>query len=196
MHFHHLNRNAGQSRRLALLTLTAGLLGLGMTACSAPQNRGAAKSYRIESRMPDEGGRPGSADLVVATEEAVEGIASVESIRKNEGKTVVVLDRVENRTSDPSARFQIYLARIRALLNQSGAKQDISFVETRNKAEEIKAREGVASERTGRLAPKYALSGTFYDLPRGGTNFYLLTFQLVDLRNDVIEWEGSYEVKL
>ena len=196
MHVNDLNRNAARSRRFTLLALTLGLVGLSLTGCSAPQNRGAAKSYRIESRMPDEGGRPGSADLVVATEQAVEGIASVESIRQNENKTVVVLDRVENRTSDPSAQFQIYLARIRALLNQSGAKKDISFVENRDKAAAIKAREGVERERTDRLDPKYALSGTFYDLPRGGTNYYLLTFQLVDLRNDIIEWEGSYEVKL
>ena len=44
----------------------------------------------------------------------------------------------------------------------------------------------------------------FFDMPRGGTNYYLISFQLVQLRDaaggpdegaGVIVWEGDYEVK-
>ena len=50
----------------------------------------------------------------------------------------------------------------------------------------------------------YVLTCEVYDLPRGGTNYYLLNYQLVQLRDAVtgpdvgsgaIVWENSYEVK-
>lgn len=176
------------------LTLTA----LTLTACdTTPKNQGRAKSHRIESRLPSEGSQIGSADLVTATDKAVAGIANVPQVRQDAGgPTFIVMDRVENQTSDPSANFQIYLARIRALLNQSGARQNLAFVETRSKAEGVLAREGIPADQSARTRPKYALTGTFYDMPRGGTNYYLLTFQLMDLGNAQVVWEDSYEVKL
>ena len=39
------------------------------------------------------------------------------------------------------------------------------------------------------------LKGVFYDAPAGGTNTYLLTFQLVRFSDGEIVWEDSYEVK-
>jgi len=165
-----------------------------LTACG-PTNEGFEKQERIESRKE---AQPvlGSADLTTATDQAVASIANVAEIRAAEGRTVIVMDTVTNRTSDPSADFQIYLARMRALLNQSGQKRDLVFVETRHKAEQIKAREGFPEGATARTLPNYAMTATFYDMPRGKTNYYLLTFQLVDLTNDLITWEDSYEVKL
>lgn len=168
-----------------------------LTACdTTPKNEGQPKGYRPESRLPSEGSALGSGDLLVASERAVVGISDVPEIKQAGMQTVIVMDRVENKTSDPSASYDIYLARIRALLNQSGARRNLIFVETRAKAEDIKAREGIPVTQSARQRPRYALTATFYDMPRGGTNFHLLTFQLMDLTNDIIAWEGSYEVKL
>lgn len=178
------------------LTIAACLAAAALTACSAPKNEGAPKSYRIESRLPEEGSALGSSNLVVATEKAVTGIAALPAIRSSEGTTFIVMDRVENQTSDPSANFQIYLARIRAMLNQSGARQNMAFIESRAKAEGVLGREGVPADQTARTRPRYALTGTFYDMPRGRTNYHLLTFQLMDLGTSQIVWEDSYEVKL
>jgi len=179
--------------RFALIILAAVLL----AGCDAtPKNEGEARSYRLETRDPGAGPNLGSADLVVASEKAVAGIADVPAIKQAGGKTIIVMDRVENQTSDPSANFQIYLARIRTYLNNSGAKKDLAFIETRTKAEAIKKREGIPTQDSARIRPEYALTGTFYDMPRARSNYYLLTFQLVDLTNDLIVWEDSYEVKL
>lgn len=168
-----------------------------MVGCdTTPRNEGRKDTPRIDSRQAGEGTRLGSQDLTVASEKAVVGIANLPAIKSAEGRTVIVMDRVANRTSDPSQNFQIYLARIRALLNQSGAKHDLVFVETRTVAEDIKAREGIAAGPQNRTPPRYALAGTFYDLPRARTNYHLLTFQLVDLTSDEITWEDQYEVKL
>ena len=183
------------SKRLVILS------GLGLAAAVAvgcditPKNEGVPKSERIESRGHDEGAELGSADLLVASDEATAGIAAVPEIGKGaQGRTVIVMDRVDNKTSDPSANFQIYLARIRATLNQSGAKRNLVFVENRAKTEGIKDREGITE--SARTKPRFALTGTFYDMPRARTNYHLLTFELVDLTNDQVVWEGKYEVKL
>lgn len=179
------------------LAVAAMLLG-GLTACdTTPKNEGHPKDFRVESRLPSEGSSLGSGNLINATDAAVAGIANVPEIKQAGVRTVIVMDRVDtSKMSDPSANYDIFLARIRASLNQSGAAQDIVFVETRDKAEAIKLREGIPKDQSGRTRPRYALTGTFYDLPRGKTNYYFLSFVLMDLTNDVIAWEGSYEVKL
>lgn len=190
-HTPHMTPRIPLTALLASAVLTVGLIG-----CTTPRDEGTPKSHRLESRLPSEGTRLGSADLVVASQQAVEGIADVPEIREAEGRTIIVMDRVGNETSDRSTNFQIYLARIRANLNQSGAGHDLAFVETRTRAEQIKQREGIPEGEASRNRPNYALTGVFYDMPRGGTNYYLLTFQLVDLSDDIVIWEDSYEVKL
>lgn len=183
--------------RHALRMLVAALAVTGALGCEGPKNEGKAGSFRVESRLPSEGSALGSGNLTVATERAVEGIIHAAHFQPHaDGGTVVVMDRVENLTSDPSADFQIYLARIRALLNQSGGHHGLLFVETRSKAEAIRRREGYPNEASFRQMPDYALTATFHDMPRGSTNYHLLTFQMVDLNDDVIVWEGHYEVKL
>ncbi len=169
----------------------------GLIAAGCARNQGAAKSRRIETRAGEDSWRLGSDNLVEASDAAVQRIAALPDLKRGpDGRTVVVLDRVENKTSDQSTDFQIFLARIRALLNESGARERLVFVETRHKAERIRQREGIADSATDRLRPQYALTATFNDLARKTGSYYLLTFQMVDLANDLIAWEGSYEVKL
>lgn len=174
---------------LAMTVVIATVVGCG------PTNRGVEKEQRIERRV-GEGSRLGSADLAAATDEMIASIAQVPEIRNNDKRTVIVIDRVENRTSRSAEQFQIYLARLRAMMNQSGLKRDIVFVEDRAKAERIKQREGYPADATARTLPTRAITATFYDMPRARSNYYLLTFQLIDLSNDLITWEDSYEVKL
>ncbi len=160
-------------------------------------NQGTAKRQRVESREGDKSWRLSSDNLVESTDAAVAGIAGLSNlVRGEDGRAVIVLDRVENRTTDQSTDFQIHLARIRAMLNQSGAKENLVFIETRYKAEGIRQREGIPDSATQRTRPRYALTATFSDLPRRKGVFYLLAFQLVDLTNDIIAWEDSYEVRL
>ncbi|MFA7236450.1 MAG: hypothetical protein WC058_06270 [Phycisphaeraceae bacterium] len=169
---------------------------VGLLVVGCETNKGMEKEERIDTRKAD-GGQIGSADLTAATEKVVESIANVPAIHQAGERVVIVMDQVTNETlSDPSANFQIYLARIRALLNQSGQTKNLMFVETRVKSEQIKQREGYPAAATARTLPRYALTAAFYDLPRGRSNYYLLTFQLFDLTNDAIVWENSYEVKL
>lgn len=176
--------------RMMTVTCFAGLLLLG--GCkSEPKSR----AEEVETRKGDMGTGLSSADLTNATDMAVEKIASLPEIRQAGGRTVIVMDTVLNRTSDPSADFRIFLARIRAALNESGATENLVFVESRQTAEAIRAREG-QGVATQRALPQYALHSTFYDMPRGRTNYYLLEFNLINLTNDLITPAGKYEVKI
>lgn len=176
------------------LGVVFGLIGGVLLGC-APKNEGVKREERIERRV-GEGAQLGSADLAAATDKMIASIARVPEIRDRENKTVIVLDRVENRTSMPAEQYQIFLARLRAMMNQSGLRQDIVFIENRDKAERIKRAEDYPTDESARTMPSHAISATFYDMPRGPSNYYLLTFQLFDLSNDQIVWEDSYEVKL
>ena len=129
-------------------------------------------------------------------------IASLSEIRKSEDRTLVVMGRVSNKTSNPNRDFSIYLARIRANLNRSGAKRNIGFVESRSDMIAEREREFGTPERSpGAPAPEfrskanYVLKGVFYDSKMGRGTTYLMTFQLTSLHSGDIVWEGSYEVK-
>ncbi len=185
--------------KTTLTTLFFTLAAITLIGCeSAPRNQGAAKSYRLESRLPGDGPNLGSADLVNASDKMTTVIANrlAELKQLQANKIVIVMDQVENKTSDPSARLDIFLARIRVQLNKSGARKNMIFVETRRQAEAVKQREGIPPADSKRTRPEYALKAIFYDLPRGRTNYHLLTFQLMDLRDDTLVVEDQYEVKL
>ena len=193
MHAPNSNQLELMMNRTATLLIAA--MTLFVLAGCADKNKGYSHGQRLERR---DGDAPtlGSADLVAASDAVATKIANRADIRSLDHRTVIVMDTVTNRTSDPSADFQIYLARIRALLNESSASNVVVFVESRAKAEQIKAREGYPADASRRTLPQYALTATFYDLPQKSGKYYLLTFQLVDLGNDLVQWEGSYEVKL
>lgn len=148
-----------------------------------------------------------SKDLVTATDAMVQSIASRPEFREAPYRITIVMDDVVNNTSMPGRDFEIYLARIRAHLNESGARYNLAFVLEKAKMEQIRRKEGLepppagSAGADGRDADRfkskadYVLRGEFYDMPNAGTNFYLLTFQIVDLHDGEIVWEGSYEVK-
>jgi hypothetical protein len=172
-----------------------GLAGLALLAGCAQENRGVDKERRLESRVGD-GTRLGSADLAAATDAMVGSIAQVPAIREAGERVVIVLDEVDNKTRMRSQEFDAFLGRLRALLNQSDVRRDLVFVGDRSKTERIKSREGYPVEQSARTLPKYALTGTAYEVRRASRSYYLLTFQMVDLATDIITWEDSYELKL
>ncbi len=184
------------------------LLGV-VAACNSPaKNRGWSTTKDLDRRDPSEPGLA-SKDLTTATDSMVQSIARHPDFRNAKYRTIVVMSRIRNRTSQPNKDFDIYLARIRVNLNRSGARKNIGFVESRSNVEAERAREGIGGRTESEFedpdAPaggsgysskaRYVLKGVFYDAPAGGTNTYLLTFQLVRFSDGEIVWEDSYEVK-
>lgn len=184
-----------------------------LVAChTPPQNRGTS-GYRMDptSEAPSELGvmAPRSADLISATDQMARDIARRLDIVNRNSPPRIFVGQIENRTSMPNTDYQVFLARLRAQLNASGVREGLEFVRERGFIEQQRTREygGKDPDSTAMAYESradYVLTCEIYDLPRGGTNYYLLNYQLVQLRDaatgpdigaGAIVWENSYEVK-
>ncbi len=182
------------NRQSTLASLAAGIALFALGACeTTPTDYGRTTTRPVDQRMSSERGLA-SKDLISATDNMTQSIASMPEFRDAPYRVQIVMDRVQNRTNMPAREFDIYLARIRANLNQSGARYNIGFVENRSSLEAVREREGVPQVAYQTKAD-YTLKAVFYDLPNRKSEYYLLTFQIVDLHDGQIVWEGSYEVK-
>lgn len=184
-----------------------------LTACnSPPQNRGTS-GMRMDptSDAPSELGSRTlrSQDLVTATDRMAQDIASRLDVTNRQSPPKIFVGKIENKTSGRNQNYQVFLARLRSQLNASGARTGLEFIREREFIETQRDREyggkDAASTATAyQSRADYVLTCEIYDLPSGGTNYYLLDYQLVQLRDassgpDVgagaIVWENSYEVK-
>jgi PBP1b-binding outer membrane lipoprotein LpoB len=172
------------------------LLAIAGCQTSAPADYGRTTTVPTDQRQSYERGLA-SKDLTAATDDMVRSIAAKPEIRDSPYRVQIVMADVVNNTSMPARNFDIYLARIRALLNQTDSRYNIGFVTEKARIEQLRRSEGLDPAGGSSYASKadYALQGEFYDLPNQGSNYYLLTFQIVDLNDAEIYWENSYEVK-
>lgn len=202
--------------RVRPLAVSASLLAclLWMTGCeSTPKNQGSSGG-RMDptSDAPSEANSQDlrSADLVAATDRMAEDIARRLDINNRSSPPRIFVGDIENKTSAPQQNYQVFLQRLRAQLNSSGARYGLQFIRERAFVEDTRAREyGTNSDENSnpgayKSAADYVLTCEIYDLPNSGTNYFLLDYQLVQLRNaasgpDVgsgaIVWENKYEVK-
>ncbi len=186
---------------------------LAVTACQPPPHNRGTSGYRMDptSDAPSELGvmAPRSADLVNATDRMARDIAQRLDITNRNSPPRIFVGQIENKTSAPHADYQVFLARLRSQLNSSGAREGLEFVRESAYIEQQRTREYGGKDFDSsaiayRSRADYVLTCEIYDLPRGGTNYYLLNYQLVQLRDaatgpdigaGAIVWENSYEVK-
>jgi hypothetical protein len=185
-----------------------------LVACQAapPANRGTSgRRMDPTSDAPSEiGGRTlRSQDLVAATDKMARDIAQRLDVANRASPPKIFVGQIENKTSYPHQDLQVFLTRLRAQLNSLGSRNGLEFIRERQFIETQRNREyGDKDHGSSAAAYKsradYVLTCEVRDLPSGGTNYYLLDYQLVQLRDassgpDVgagaIVWENSYEVK-
>ncbi len=196
---------------LKMLLASATIL---VAACQAtpPVNRGTSGTRMDPTRdAPAESGNTSlrSPDLVNATDQMAADIASRLDITSAKSPPKIFVGQIENRTSGHNQNYQVFLARLRAQLNSSGARHGLEFVRERDFVESQRERE-YGQKQMGSTAEEYksradyVLTCEVYDLPSAGTNYYLLDYQLVQLRDastgpdfgsGAIVWENKYEVK-
>jgi hypothetical protein len=151
-----------------------------------------------------------SADLVTATDHMAQDIAGRLDITNRSYPPRIVVGRIENRTGRPEQDYQVFLGRLRSQLLSSGARHGLDFRRERGFVEQQRAREyGVndpqRSPHLYRSEAEYVLTCVISDLPAGGTVYYHLDFQLVQLVDEAISgpdvgpgaivWSGFHEVK-
>src|SRR5688572_12868547 len=198
--------------RFALAAMIVIVLVAGGCQSRPPANRGTSGA-RMDptSDSPGELGRraPRSADLIAATDQMARDMAQRLDITSRQSPPKIFVGKIENKSSARHENFQVFLARLRAQLNSSGARHGMEFIRERDFIETQREREygnkdpqSTAGAYESRA--DYVLTCEVYDLPSGYTNYFLLDYQLVQLRDassgpDVgpgaIVWENSYEVK-
>jgi hypothetical protein len=151
-----------------------------------------------------------SQDLIEATDKMAMDIAKRLDVNNRSSQPRIVVGQIENRTSSPEQNYQIFLARLRAQLNTAGTRFGMNFVRERAFVEDQRDREFGGKDATKssiayESRADYMLVGEVFDMPSGGANYYLMTFQLVQLVDvaatgpnvgpGAIVWENSYEVK-
>jgi len=185
-----------------------------LTACeTAPRNEGTSgRRMDPTSDSPAELGSRDlrSADLIESTDKMAQGIARRLDINDRDNPPRIFVGEIENRTSRPHKDYQVFLNRLRAQLSVAGTRHGLDMRRERQFVEQQRAREygGKQPDRTAEAyqsEAEYVLTGIVQDLPSGGTNYYLIEFQLVqlvdyaesgpDVGPGAIVWENFYEVK-
>ena len=194
------------------IALAAAAVSLAACQATPPANRGASGG-RIDptADSPSEYGSRSlrSQDLITATDKMAQDIAQRLDISNRQSPPKIFVGEIENKTSAPHENLQLFLTRLRGQLNGLGSRNGMEFVRERKFIETQREREyGTKEPDSSAAAYKsradYVLTCEVRDLPSGGTDYYLLDYQLVQLRDassgpDVgagaIVWEGMYEVK-
>jgi len=181
-----------------------------LVACqtTAPPNRGHTGNRMDPSRDAASEVYTGtlrSADLITATDRMAQDIASRLDVTDRDSPPRIVVGRIENRTSMPHQNYQVFLTRLRAQLMSSGSRSGLEFIRDRRFIEQQQEREYGAGASDGyRSRADYVLTCEMWDMPSGDTRYYLLDYQLVQLRDaetgpnlgaGAIVWENKYEVK-
>ena len=146
-----------------------------------------------------------SADLVAATDAMAQDIAWRLAFDDRNAPPRIVLGTIENRTDVPQPNYQVFLARLRAQLMSCGARHGLEFVRERAFIEAQRSREYAYAEPAAfESRADYVLTCVIYAMRSGGTHYYMLDYQLVQLRDaeggpdlgpGAIVWENKYEVK-
>lgn len=200
-------------RTLPAAALFASVVLLSACASTSPPNRGTSGQRMDPTR--DAASETGdlnlrSADLVEATDRMARDIASRQDINNPDNPPIFFVGPVINETSQPHQNYQIFANRLRAVLLASGSRNGLDIRQDRDFVERMRQIEyGTTNDPDSgtRYASEneYVLTCIVQDLPTRGTNYYLLEYQLVQLKDyassgssrgpGAIVWSNFYEVK-
>lgn len=194
-----------------MLVIAAAMIAAGCE--TAPRNQGTS-GYRMDPTH-DSDAELGStslrsADLVAATDKMAMDIAHRLDIASRDNPPRIFFGEIENETSRPHRDYQVFLNRLRTLVGAAGTRHGLDIRRERQFVEQQRARE-YGEKQPDRAASayrseaEYVLTCVVSDLPSGGTDYYLLEYQLVQLVDvaksgpdqgpGAIVWTNFYEVK-
>jgi len=165
-----------------------------------PRRRTVSTDRESEDAYP--GSNLSTKDVLTMTRTMAESLVRSRVVVERPTRATVVIDSVRDRTSAGVQVGDLTLARLSVELTRY-ANDRIVFVMRRADFKVLRrerrtgadAGEDALVEDDSALRPEFALTGDFYDHPRGRTNYYFCSFQLVNLRTRAIEWTDAYEVK-
>lgn len=195
------------SRRFALIVaMSLPLAGLACSDKPHEYSRERPPVDQLDSR--DKGLQ--SKDVVNASDKMAMDLLTLPEVNASPTQLTVVFTGMENQSSNPTVNYQIFLERVRVNVARQGRGR-LAIIDNRDRVANIQSREldsapqqpnfgqgGVPQGATGPggIQPEYALYGTVQDMPNRGTNYYLFTFNLSNMRTRQILWSNQYEVKV
>lgn len=148
-----------------------------------------------------------SKDVVSATDQLAQDLLALPELNQSKAQWTIVVDRVENHTTDPAFNYDIFTERLRTNLSRYGHGR-VALIENKAKYREVQSREleqerddygqGAAPGTPGPKGtqPDFALYGKIYEIPNRGTSYYMAEFNLTNMTNRQIVWSRPYEVKV
>lgn len=146
-----------------------------------------------------------SKDVVAASDQMAQDLLADRELNASRDRWMMVVDHVENKTSNHGFDMDIFLERLRVNLARYG-KGRVQLVENKAKLRDLQAREldserddqgqGAAATPRPRSQPDYALYARVMELPNRGTSYYLCEFTATDLKSGHQVWTNAYEVKV
>lgn len=138
-----------------------------------------------------------SKDVVQASDQMAQDLLADPGLNGSHTQWLMVVDHVDNQTTDRGFNMDIFLERLRVNLAKYG-KGRVQLVENRAKLRDLQSRELDAPDAAGRprTQPDYGLYAKIMELPNRGTSYYLCQFTATDLKNGLQVWTNQYEVKV
>jgi hypothetical protein len=143
-----------------------------------------------------------SSEVVEASEKLATELLSLPEVNQSSRRLTVVFTNLEDLTRRRQFNYDIFLERLKTEMSYKG-RDRIAFVTNRDKFYNTRNKEldpvrgerddfgqGDGGRRGGgappanRIQPDFALTGKVMDLPNRGTDYYLFTFTLSDIRSD------------
>ncbi len=178
----------------------AALAGGTIVGCSQDYN---SQRPDVSTLDPDNSGLQAK-DVVSATDQLSADLLSTPNLNKSSTQWTLGVDVVKDETTDRlfATNYDIFLRRLKVNIFQQGQGR-VQLIADPAQVAQLRAREQGSPEfnqggssPAGFEGPAYALSGTATDMPNRATNYYLLDFEVTELRTGKIVWIGKYEVQV
>jgi hypothetical protein len=201
--------------RVLLAGLLASVLGTVGMGCDTdrPTDYGRQRPP-LDELDPRDGGLQ-APDVRQAADKVVQALLRSPELRNSDRQWTMVVTGVEDNTTDRRFRginYDIFLQKLKASIAQQGRGQ-IQLIENRDRFYDTRSREleGELEEddefgqgdgprgpaRAPRaISPDFGLYAEVFDLPNRGTTYYLMNFEVTNLRTRTLAFVDEYEVRV
>jgi hypothetical protein len=201
-------------KSFAALSLAAATAVVGCASDHKPEGYHRERPDVTEINSRDRGLQ--SSEVVEASEKLANELLALPEVTQSPRKLTVVFTNLEDLTRSRQFNYDIFLERLKTTMSYKG-RDRIAFVTNRDKFYDTRNKEldpvrgerddygqgdgsrrgGVGAPPANRVQPDFALTGKVMELPNRGTDYYLFTFTLADIRgNGGTEIPLSYEVRV
>ncbi len=196
-----------RATRTALLSLTLPAA-ITLTGCYSDRPHDYGRERPPVDQLDSRDAGLQSKDVVAATDQLAADLLAIPEVVESPVRLTMVVTDVENRTTDPRFSYDIFIERLRTNLSRMG-RGKVSLIENKAKLADLQIEEldSAPGDRFGQggrpgayqpggIQPEFALYGRITELPNRGTSYYLMQFNVTNLRTREQIWSNFYEVKV